>query len=88
MKISPAVCFDMVIDAGWSPSRRTMLAGRHSFSTNTITTMHVSELMMSVSSGPMKFDTYSCMPANDSPHAMIAGRTSSAFLGPVITTTR
>ena len=41
------------IDAGVSPSSRMMVFGFHSFSTATITTMQVSELRMSVSSGPM-----------------------------------
>jgi hypothetical protein len=53
MTMSPAVCFDIVIEAGLSPSSRTMFFGFQSFRTATITTMQVSELMMSVSSGPM-----------------------------------
>ena len=43
---------------------------------------------MSVSSGPTLLDMYSWTPANDTPHAMMAGRTSSARRGPAITTTR
>ena len=62
--------------------------GFHSFSTATITMMQVSELMMSVRSGPMKFDTRNCMPANDRPQAAIAGSTSSARVVPAITTSR
>jgi len=40
--------------------------------TSTITAMHVKELAMSVSSGPMKLDTVNCIAANDKPHAIIA----------------
>src|SRR5262245_8037941 len=42
---------------GVSPSRRTMRAGCQTFRRSTITPMHVSELAMSVNSGPQKFDT-------------------------------
>ncbi len=49
----PAVCRFMWADTGLSPSSLIVVLGRHSLSTATITTMHVSELRMSVSSGPM-----------------------------------
>src|ERR1043166_8107764 len=49
---SPPLCFFSVSDAGLSPSSRMIVFGFQSFSTNTMTTMHVSELAMSVSSGP------------------------------------
>ena len=39
-------------DAGLSPSSRMMVFGFQNFSTSTMTTMQVSELTMSVSSGP------------------------------------
>ena len=57
MKISPAGCRFSATVTGWSPSSRMIVLGRHSFSTATMTTMQVSELMMSVSSGPSVFDT-------------------------------
>ena len=63
-----------------------MRAGRQSFNTATMTMMQVSELMMSVRSGPMKFETSNCMPANDTPQAMMAGSTSSARGAPAMTT--
>jgi hypothetical protein len=51
-KISaPEWCFGATA-IGLSPSRRRMFFGFHNFSTSTITAMQVSELMMSVSSGP------------------------------------
>jgi len=65
-----------------------MLRGVQNFITKTITAMHVKELAMSVSSGPMKLDTVNCIPANDKPHAMIAGITSIARRLPAITTMR
>ena len=43
---------------------------------------------MSVSSGPTKLETVNCMAANDRPHAMMAGATSSARRPPTITMTR
>ena len=46
-------CFASVSDTGLSPSSRMMFFGFHSLSTATMTTMQVSELRMSVSSGPM-----------------------------------
>ena len=52
-KISPAVCFMATVLTGLSPSSRMMVFGFHSFSTATITMMQVSELRMSVSSGPI-----------------------------------
>jgi hypothetical protein len=52
MKISPPECCFIAAVTGLSPSRRMMFFGFHSFSTSTITAMQVSELMMSVSSGP------------------------------------
>ena len=54
---SPIECLEAVRVAGLSPSRRMMVLGVHTLSTITITTMHVSELMMSVSSGPRLFET-------------------------------
>ena len=65
-----------------------MLRGLQNFITRTMTAMHVSELARSVSSGPTKFDTGNGMPANDRPHAIIAGATSSARSQPAITTMR
>ena len=53
MKSSPPLWRFIVSDTGLSPSSRMMVFGFHSFSTTTITMMHVSELRMSVSSGPM-----------------------------------
>ena len=53
MNSSPPECRVIVSDAGLSPSSRMMVFGFHSLSTATITTMQVSELRMSVSSGPM-----------------------------------
>ena len=88
MKISRPVCFMATVLTGLSPSSRMMFAGFHSLSTATITMMQVSELRMSVSSGPMVLETKSCMPANDSPQAMIAGSTSRARAQPAITTIR
>ena len=54
---SPAECGETCSDAGLSPSRRRIDFGFQNFMTRTITTMQVSELMMSVNSGPTKFDT-------------------------------
>ena len=53
-----------------------------------MTAMQVSELAISVNSGPTKFETVNCIPANDTPHAMIAGATSMARRHPAITTMR
>ena len=53
MSTDPPECFVIVADAAVSPSSRMMFFGFHSLSTATITTMQVSELRMSVSSGPM-----------------------------------
>src|SRR3954471_21068951 len=74
--------------SGLSPSSRRMLGGVQNFITSTITTMHMSELAMSVSSGPTKLETRNCVPANDTPHATIAGSTSRARRPPTMTTTR
>ena len=53
MKISPPSASSADAVTGWSPSSRMMVRGFHSLSTATITMMQVSELRMSVSSGPM-----------------------------------
>src|SRR5262245_49992319 len=74
--------------SGLSVSRRMMVFGRQNLTMRPVTTMHVSELTMSVSSGPTKFDTRNCMLANDTPHATIAGQTSKARANPAITTIR
>ena len=87
-KISRPVCFIATVLTGLSPSSRMMVFGFHSFSTATITMMQVSELRMSVSSGPIVLETKSCMPANDTPQAMIAGSTSRARAHPAMTTIR
>jgi hypothetical protein len=50
--------------------------------------MHVSELRMSVSSGPIVFETKSCIAAKETPHAMMAGSTSRARAQPAMTTMR
>ena len=78
----------MMNEAALSPSRCMTLRGLQNFITRTITAIHVNELAISVSSGPMKFDTVNCIPANDKPHAIIAGATSSARRPPAITTMR
>ena len=52
MKISPPECVFAAAVIGWSPSSRMIVFGFHSLSTTTITMMQVSELRMSVSSGP------------------------------------
>ena len=88
MKTSPAACARVVSVASWSPSSRMIVFGFQSFSTPTITMMHVSELRMSVSSGPTRLDTSNCAPANETPHAAIAGSTCMARSRPAMTTTR
>ena len=85
---SPAEWCFITSEAGLSPLSRRMVFGFQNFITSTITAMQVNELTMSVSSGPTKFDTKNCMLANETPHAMIAGSTSSAPFHPVITTMR
>ena len=53
MNTAPPEWRASVTEAAVSPSSRKMFFGFHSLSTATITTMQVSELRMSVSSGPM-----------------------------------
>src|SRR5215510_5226481 len=53
MKISLGAWRDVAATIGVSPSSRMMRDGFQTFSTTTMTMMHVSELTMSVSSGPM-----------------------------------
>ena len=50
---SPAGCCFRATVIGLSSGSRRMFLGFHTLSTNTIVTMHASELRMSVSSGPM-----------------------------------
>ena len=57
MRSSAGRCRFGAAATGWSPSSRSTVLGFHNFSTKTITPMQVSELMMSVSSGPQKFET-------------------------------
>ena len=65
-----------------------MVRGFQSFNTSTIAAMQLSELRMSVSSGPMKFETANWTTAKDPPQMSTAGSTSTARFQPASTTTR
>ena len=52
-KTSAAECGRAATTTGLSPSSRMIVRGVQSFSTRTMTTMHVNEAAISVSSGPM-----------------------------------
>jgi hypothetical protein len=86
-KTAPDECACLTADAGCSPSRRKIAAGFQNFSTSTIAPMQTSDARMSVSSGPIRFDTNNSTSANETPQTAIAGSTSTARRHPAITTT-
>ncbi len=71
-----------------SPASTKLSFGCHNLNSTISDPMAASDARISVNSGPMKFDTKNCVPANATPHSAAAGRTPFSAGHPPITRMR